>query len=183
MEVRRAVVDDAAQLAEVHVRTWQVGYRGQLPDAVLDVLDPADRLPQWREALADAAWPQHGTLVAECAPRLLGFARIGPDPDPGRTGGRIYAFYVLPEVWRRGVGRRLMAAAHAALAEAGFDHATLWVLATNDRAIRFYERTGWYPDGTERMDEVIGVAVRQVRYRCDELLSGRPARARPDPRS
>jgi hypothetical protein len=38
MFLRRAEPADAMEVARVHVRSWQVAYRGLLPDAYLDGL-------------------------------------------------------------------------------------------------------------------------------------------------
>jgi len=47
----------------------------------------------------------------------------------------------------------------------GCGEAILWVLDTNVRAQRFYEKAGWCADGHERMAEVRGFAIRDLRYR------------------
>lgn len=43
MIVRAACPGDAMEVAGVHVRAWQVGYRGLLPDAYLDGLRAEER--------------------------------------------------------------------------------------------------------------------------------------------
>ena len=47
----------------------------------------------------------------------------------------------------------------------GFAESVLWVLPGNVRARRFYERAGWTADGAEKISEVFGVTVPEVRYR------------------
>jgi ribosomal protein S18 acetylase RimI-like enzyme len=87
---------------------------------------------------------------------LLGFVAYSPsrddDADPDLVG-EIDAIYVLPSAWGEGVGRRLMGAALARLAEAEFVQVTLWVLDSNIRARRFYEIAGWLADGAQKTDE------------------------------
>ncbi len=51
------------------------------------------------------------------------------------------------------------------LAEAGCREVVLWVLATNERSRRFYEKAGWHADGAEAPHDVGGVAHTVVRYR------------------
>jgi GNAT superfamily N-acetyltransferase len=167
MHVRPAQVTDAAAIAAAHVATWQRAYRGLLPGEYLDGLDPARWAIGWNRVLADDA-PGHVTLVAEDHDgQVVGFADAATSRDdeaaPGT--GEVTAIYVLPGHWDTGAGRALMAAAEAALREAGHGAATLWVLRDNDRARRFYERVGWSPDGTEKTDELAGVSVVEVRYR------------------
>jgi len=168
MWVRRGRVADAERIAQVHVLSWQVGYRGLLPQPLLDGLHPAQRVPRWTTTLSQAAWPARGTLVADDAGDIVGFADLRPTRDDDQDAsevGEIVAFYVLPTVWERGVGRALMSAAVRSLDAAGFTCATLWVLETNQRARRFYARLGWEPDGAVRDEVVGGAPIRDVRYR------------------
>jgi hypothetical protein len=54
VRVRQAVVADAPGIAAVHVRSWQAGYRGLMPDELLDGLPAGDREDMWRqEAFGD----------------------------------------------------------------------------------------------------------------------------------
>lgn len=46
--IRAAGRDDVPQIAELHVRAWQVAYRTLLPQGVLDGLAPAQRVPRCR---------------------------------------------------------------------------------------------------------------------------------------
>jgi ribosomal protein S18 acetylase RimI-like enzyme len=166
--IRAARVADAAQIAVVHVRSWQGAYRGLLPQAYLDGLDPAQRVGRWERSLAEADVGRTGILVADVDGALLGFVGYSPsrdgDADSDRVG-EIGAIYLLPSAWGKGVGRRLMDAALVRLAEAKFNQVTLWVLDSNARARRFYEAGGWVADGAQKFDESRGFPITQVRYR------------------
>jgi ribosomal protein S18 acetylase RimI-like enzyme len=166
--VRRAVPGDAEQIAVIHVRSWQGAYLGLLPQPFLDGLDPAGRVAQWRQLLAEAEGPAAATLAGVRDGQVRGFAHFGPSRDAGAghpPTGELYSIYVLPEAWGTGLGRELMAAACRGLAAAGYEQATLWVLAGNARARRFYDRAGWVPDGSQKQDEIAGLGVTEVRYR------------------
>ncbi|ANY09747.1 GNAT family N-acetyltransferase [Pseudonocardia sp. HH130630-07] len=170
MRVRPARPDDAAAITGVHVRAWRAGYRGLLPDEVLDGLDPAERLPRWRSTLTAASWPRQGTLVVTPDDgSIAGFADLSPvrdeDRDP-RLVGEVRSFYVAPEAWRHGCGRALMRGSVHALARC-YRSAVLWVLDTNSRAQHFYAATGWRPDGTARHERIAGVEVGELRYAHD----------------
>ncbi len=84
---------DAAGVAAVHVRSWQVGYRGLLPDDLLDGLSVEQRTRTRRERLT-AGGPDSFTLVADEDEGVLGFCtahsfydRLGFTPD-GATRAR-----------------------------------------------------------------------------------------------
>jgi GNAT superfamily N-acetyltransferase len=164
LEVRPAQPEDAAAVAGVHVRSWQVGYRGLLADAYLDGLRPEDRMRHYRFDSTDPAEPS--TIVALEDGVMRGFATTGPCRDGDVIdGGEVLALYVDPDTWGHGVGRRLMVEARAGLSRRGFTDAALWVLVGNGRAQRFYGADGWVPDGQRRKVEIWNVVVDEVRYR------------------
>jgi ribosomal protein S18 acetylase RimI-like enzyme len=173
--IRAARVADASQIAVVQVRSWQGAYRGLLPQAYLDGLDPAQRVGRWERSLAEAEDRRDGVLVADASGTLLGFVGYSPsrdgDADPARVG-EIDAIYLLPSAWGKGVGRLLMGEALARLAEARFDQVTLWVLDSNVRARRFYEAGGWLADGARKIDDSRGFPIAQVRYKRSLAPSG-----------
>ena len=89
-------------------------------------------LERWRTA-------RHELFVDEDE---LGFAAVTPP--------WLHGLYVLPEAWGTGVAARLLARAVDAIGQAGERRARLWVLEENHRARRFYEKHGWYADGSTR---------------------------------
>jgi GNAT superfamily N-acetyltransferase len=164
MLLRPAEPDDAAAVARVHVRSWQIAYRGLLPNEYLGRLQPEDRAPHYPFADREPGRPL--TTVALERDEICGFATIGPSRDGDRPdSGELYALYVDPSAWDRGVGRALIASAREQLAGAGFAEAHLWVLDGNARAERFYRRDGWAPDGSRRPEELWGVVVHELRFR------------------
>jgi GNAT superfamily N-acetyltransferase len=166
--VRRASPDDAADIGVMHVRSWQSAYRGLMPQDYLDRLDPADRAERWRRTLRDMDWSRAGILVITEGVEIVGFAGFGPtrdaDDDPAQVG-EIAAIYLLPEVWGKGLGRRLMGSALEDLAAVGYVQAALWVLDSNMRARRFYAHGGWVEDGAAKQDDSRGFPITEVRYR------------------
>jgi GNAT superfamily N-acetyltransferase len=166
MTVRSATPRDATAIASIHVESWRVAYRGQLPDDVLDDLSVDRRAELWSGVIS-ANGPANAVLLSERGGVVEGFAHVceARDSDAGPGVGEVSAIYLRPQAWGQGLGRELMAAALARLREAGSRWATLWVLSTNDRARRFYEVGGWQVDGTERTEHIGGAPVAEVRYR------------------
>jgi hypothetical protein len=101
--VRRAAIEDAPDIAAVHVRSWQGAYAGLLPQEYLDQLDPADRLELWQAATREADWPRSGVLAAGLDGGICGFCAFGPmrdaDGDPEQVG-EVYAIYLQPQAVR-----------------------------------------------------------------------------------
>jgi RimJ/RimL family protein N-acetyltransferase len=162
LEVRRARPDDAAAIAEVHVRTWQDAYEHVFGAERLAGVTVEQRLPMWRQILNDPA--QTALVVENEAGRIVGWCTVAPSRDAD-ADGELWGIYVLSEAWGSGAGTALMAAGIDALRESGYREVILWVLEDNPRARRFYEREGWTLDGLRKEDRFLGVPVTEVRYR------------------
>lgn len=161
LTVRAARPEDAAAIAFVHVRSWQVAYRGLMPDHYLDGLRPEDRADRYNFAAQEGPHPR--AVVAEDDGVLTGFCMKGPARHDPRVG-ELYAIYVDPDRWSQGTGRCLMAESRRSLYEQGFTEAVLWVLEGNERAQQFYRADGWAADGAQKTDEIWGVTVHEVRF-------------------
>lgn len=174
--VRPAEVDDADAMGGVHVRAWQAAYRGVMPQAFLDGLDPAARADYWRAALAGPPLPGE-RLVLLAGEEVVGLAGCGPvreDPPEGPVRedspdvvglGELYAINLDPQWWGTGGGTVLLDACVDHLRAAGHREAVLWVAAANERARAFYAARGWAPDGAAKADTFGGAVVDEVRYR------------------
>ena len=154
---------DELDVARVHVRAWQVGYRGLMSDAYLTGLRPEDRAKRYSFGEGSESRPR--TLAATESGAIVGFATFSPAEDGDRKSiAELNALYVEPDYWKRGIGAALETAARASLIELGYQRAMLWVLAGNVRAIGFYESQGWRPNGIARQAEVWGITVEEISY-------------------
>lgn len=153
--VRPAVVDDADAIARVQVRSWQVAYRGFMPDDLLDSLDVTAGARQQRERLGQLPPGAQCFVAIDPTGQTVGFVQVG-DYEEGDGSGQVYAIYVAPEHWSTGAGRALMAAALDFLTAGGPRPVRLWALDGNERARRFYERCGFVADGAVGSHHVRG---------------------------
>ena len=159
--IRSATTADAAAIAQVHVTSWKSAYSHVLPASYLDSLDVAERAERWETILTSG---DGVTIVAEADGRTLGFASYGPSRDEDAEDGclELYAIYLDPEAWGRGVARDLMRTVLADVPPSV--RMTLWVLNENERAHHFYRRHGFQPDGVERMEDIGDVPVTEIRF-------------------
>lgn len=167
-QIRKATVEDAYGIALVHVRSWQVAYRGYMPDEFLDALDVEKRTNMWRELTQE---PDKIILVAEDRePNIVGFSLLSPsrDADAIPNTAEVAAIYVHPDKWKKGIGGALLSALLQEGRKCKFDQVTLWVLEGNQRARSFYESFGFIEDGTTKDDNRWkSFVVREVRYRLN----------------
>lgn len=150
MQIRSATVADADGIALVHLRSWQVAYRGTVPQDYLDGLDLVARTGNTRAILANPRTAAEVRVVTDEAGTIVGFVNFGPyraDDVLHPTEGEVRAMYADPEHWGAGVGRLLMTTALRELSAQGRNPVRLWVLSANERARRFYTLAGFVPDG------------------------------------
>ena len=141
--------------AFVHCRAWKEAYDGLLDASFLAGRTVEFSRQRARKAFADGIL----TLIAVDGERVVGF--VGYGPASGEEGtGEIFALYVLEEYQRRGIGYALMREALSRLE--GCRVVVLWALKENDKAIRFYERVGFRPDGGEK-EITLGAPVKGIR--------------------
>jgi ribosomal protein S18 acetylase RimI-like enzyme len=163
MLVRTANAADAQMIAQIHVETWRAAYRGQISDAVLDAQSVERRAAFWRERLTQA---RGSVFVAEDG-SVIGFCDLFPsrDKDAGQAVGEIVAIYILCQHWRKGAGRALCDHALAEAQRRGYKVVTLWSLASNSSARRFYEAMGFSLDGVTKTEKASdGSELHEVRF-------------------
>jgi ribosomal protein S18 acetylase RimI-like enzyme len=145
--VRPATLDDAAEIARVHVDTWRSAYRGLLADDFLASLSEVNYTERWRRVISEGT---SRVFVVEAGRRppgesggIAGFASGGRE-RAGEAGfaGELYALYVLEGAQRLGHGRELVRAVAGALRELHLADMIVWVLRDNSAARAFYERLG-----------------------------------------
>ncbi|WP_154096204.1 GNAT family N-acetyltransferase [Microbacterium testaceum] len=163
LSVRSARPADGRRIAQVHVRSWTEAHAGTMPRSLSDALD--EDLSAWRWEVRLAGGTPAGAerlgdaWVADVDGRVVGFASAGParDADLPADQRELYALYVLAQHHGTGVGPALLEAA------LGGEPASLWVLDGNDRAVAFYLKHGFRPDGARRDDDRWGDPLHQVR--------------------
>jgi len=155
---------DAPAIAHIHVDAWRAAYEGIVPASHLAGLSVERREAAWRASLA-AGSPE--VLVARDGAQVIGWIAFGAcrDDDAPVFRGEVHAIYLAPSHWGRGGGPQLWRHARRRLARQVFTGASLWVLADNARALRFYRAEGFMPDPAGSRDiERGGRLLRELRY-------------------
>ncbi|MEO3690464.1 MULTISPECIES: GNAT family N-acetyltransferase [unclassified Roseateles] len=163
IQVRPATLRDAKAIAEIHVASSQDAYKDLLPRSALDLFSVQKRQAFWREAI-DLCEPQ--VQVAHLDGQVMGFVGFDRSRDKGTpaTTGEIWALFVNPIHWDKGVGLALWDAARDGLQEEGCTKVTLWTYMRNDRAMSFFEKAGFKRDlGSARTAEVGGAPLEEMR--------------------
>lgn len=163
MKIRRAEPEDASVVGHIHVESWNVAYRGIMPDAFIAQTDLAYRTGFWAKRIADPTWP---VFILEDEGEPVAFCQMIPSPDPDddpQRVGHITSLHALPHRRGKGYGTALVDRVRAEFSRRGFQELTLWVLKENWPARKFYEKCGFTLDDATRTYPKTGVP--EVRYR------------------
>jgi ribosomal protein S18 acetylase RimI-like enzyme len=153
LTIRPATAADAQAIGAVFDTAVQAGwsYLGEL--ARTPMFEPEE----WDREVADHAPPNVLLVAADAAGAVRGFVAAHP------ADGELFLLFVHPSAAGRGVGRRLLDAAHDALRDAGRREAFLYTHEQNERALAVYRAAGYRPDGTVRESVFRGTAIREPR--------------------
>lgn len=159
--VRRAVTEDAARIAELHVEGWHE-FALFVPAELMAARTVASRTAEWAEFLAEDR-PGTWTTVAEPGGAVAGFAssRILREPEYGALG-EIKNLFVGRNVRGIGVGKALLADAARWLQANGGEPIVLYSFTQNPfRGV--YEWLGGAVVG-ERPTDWGGIVVPETAY-------------------
>ena len=144
--IRGGVAADAEALAEFAARTFSDTFAAaNRPEDIAAYLPSAYGVPQQSSELAD---PDVVTLIADEASKTLAayaMLRRGPTPDcvSDDAAVEVWRFYVDRPWHGSGLAQHLINAVHTTAASLGARTLWLGVWEKNDRAIAFYEKSGF----------------------------------------
>jgi ribosomal protein S18 acetylase RimI-like enzyme len=135
---------DAAELADVAARTFPLACPpSTAPEDIASFVDTNLSAERFAEYLAD---PQRAILTARRDGRIIGYAMLVR--DAGDDGAELSKIYVLPDYHGGGVSKALMDLALATAERWGVRRFWLGVNQGNQRAQRFYAKSGFKVNGT-----------------------------------
>ncbi len=151
-ETRRAVPDDACDIADVHAQSWKNAYSGIVPYKALTRMINRRDAGWWANAIRRSTI----ILVAELNDEVAGYVTLGPNRvSTFPYQGEIYEIYLKPEFQGIGLGSKLFMDARSELKRRAYKGTAVWVLADNNPAISFYENAGGkaIAKGSEHFDD------------------------------
>ncbi|MDH5855832.1 GNAT family N-acetyltransferase [Lampropedia aestuarii] len=155
IQVRAATLRDAKAIAQIHTSAVQAAYKGLVPDEHLKSVSVEKRVAYWREAI-EFCEPQVKVAIEQ--DKIVGFVGFDRSRDEKTrpTTGEIWAIYIAPNHWNKGVGAALWDAAREGLHEEGCTNVTAWVPVQNERALKFHETAGFEREISSAKTATIG---------------------------
>lgn len=138
---QKAVVEDAALLAQTRKKVWNATYRGIYPDEMIDGYDFAVRTERDRKRIED---PNQAVYLAMDGAECVGYLCFGPyfHGDYKDFKFCLYALYFLPPYQGCGLGRKAFEITKAECLRRGYDKFFCCCHARNFKARGFYGHMG-----------------------------------------
>ncbi|MBT2533022.1 GNAT family N-acetyltransferase [Arthrobacter sp. ISL-48] len=144
-QIRQATAEDAEALVLMQTLAHEECYAHLLPSEFFSARRASipERV-QRRLPYLDSPDPR--MVALDSYNEIVGFADAGPGRDEDQPAGlELYSIYTLRRTHGTGLGAALLNAA------IGDSSAYLWVLEGNPRALAFYRKSGFRPDGARKL--------------------------------
>jgi ribosomal protein S18 acetylase RimI-like enzyme len=149
VRLRPARPSDVRAIAEFHTECWREAYRDLVPQTYLDRVSAEDRAARWRDRLTTGS---RKVALADAAGVIVGVVSWGDSEDSDDVPSlELKSLYVAAGQRGSGVAAALMEQA------LGTAPAHLWVFEDNRRALAFYSKHGFVPDGERKIDADTGI--------------------------
>ena len=134
--IRQAQVNDATQIAQVHVQSWHETYQDMVRPDILANLDVTQKTVLWTQLLQDQ---HHHIWVYEHDQKILGF--LDAYLPEQHAVAEIKAFYLLKVIQKQGIGRKLFENVYQMIDSHKYQRLILDVFEQNPSRY-FYEKLG-----------------------------------------
>jgi len=149
MQIRRATVDDADAICDLHIRSIRVLCAADYTPEQIEAWAGPKKPEQYARAMTDDGETMFVATASNAGEHhhIVGFVAF--------RATEIYGLYVAPEFVRRGAGAALLAAAEDAMRAAGAKQVRF---RSTQTAVTFYTRHG-YQCGGDAVSRMGGVEV------------------------
>lgn len=146
--IRRARLEDAEAIADIHVKSWKNTYVDLLDEKDLSNMTFENRKVLWETKLK-VKKKEQCTFVMYNEEEIVGFVSGGPERTKRfNYESEIYTIYLLPKYQKKGLGARLLKVFAEEMKREGYQSLLVWILKKNPSS-RFYERYDAQPVGEE----------------------------------
>lgn len=164
VNIRLAIPDDAPDMAEIVMRSWEAAYKDIIPAECIREKN-ATHPALFQRVTAEE---NNNSYVIRHNGKNVGVMKIASplDDDMGDNAYELHYIYLHPDFFRMGIGTQAIEFAAKAARGLGKTIMTVWVFAENISAIHFYAKCGFMADGAKKFKEY-GRVMEIIRMRKD----------------
>jgi len=142
--IRLATPADALDMAEIHMRSWEVAYKDIIPMEYIKAKN-ATRQELWQRIVTE---DNDRHYVLQVDGKTVGMMTIAlPKEEQGEEYYELHGIYLHPDYFGGGIGTRAVEFAFDRARQLGKSKMIVWTFAENHKAIKFYEKFSFVADG------------------------------------
>ena len=165
INIRKAIAEDAYDLAFCHISSWQSAYKGIVPDEYLEkmLIEKDQLIERYRNNIKDTGYPEYFCVMYDG--KIIGFIIINISFDNEKHNiGEIWAVYLIEEFRNMGYGKEMLKFSIEKLKNLESEEIFLWVFEENIKARKFYEKNNFNYNGEKRENSWYGKPLIQLKY-------------------
>lgn len=167
--MRKATIEDAPEIANVHTYTWLEAYKDLMPESFLAErpMQFKHRIGLWDKVVSN---PDLYTFVAENDQHgIIGFVSGGKGRDANYSSyAEIYCIYLFSHYHKKGIGYGLLDQFFKNCKSYDYTQAYLWVLKNNP-TIDFYQRANAKFSGETKKESLGEIFIEEDLYLWNSL--------------
>lgn len=162
-KIRRAVIQDAAELAYIRINAWNEAYRELIPPQTLeDATKFEDNYVMYQKEILKPGHTLHVALYNNIPIGVFSLDK-SEDADMSEDTCELKEINFIPQYWNKGLGKRTYKSIRKIAKMRRFTKVSCWVYERNTRARHFFETCGFTDEGARRTTE-IGTPIEEMRY-------------------
>ena len=153
VNIRRVKNGDAPKLAFVQTESWKAAFAEIITPELLEKCTDVSRAEKMYDRLINDNIGNGYVLEIDGSAQCIAFWDASREADMN-SYAELICIHSLSSGWRRGYGSMMMDRVLEDISKAGYRKVMLWVFEKNLRAIGFYRKFGFEPNG--RCKESLG---------------------------
>ncbi|MBS9859441.1 GNAT family N-acetyltransferase [Vibrio alginolyticus] len=150
--VRDALKKEVAQIAKIHVDSWQVAYKGLMPKSYIEQFTIERRERMWARVMTEQLAQ---LIVVERQREIVGFLSYElPNHTSEDKTALVTCCYVTPLHYGQGAGSALLDELETRLLSTSVMQISLKALDTNQQGLNFYKKCGFVRTGEEESEVI-----------------------------
>lgn len=146
--IRKPKRNDLSRTAEIHICGWRYAYSGMIPNEELYNNRNVENAIKSHQNILDSE-PEIFDIYDDGIIKGIILHNSCRDEN-SEDAYELFAIYVEPSFTRQGVGSKLLEFVENRCLDQNKKRVVLWVLEENKKAIQFYNKNGYFFDGTTK---------------------------------
>lgn len=147
--IRKVTNGDEKALAFIQTESWKSAFKGIVQEELLSKCTELDRAKNMYRSLLLKEKGNGYLLEVNGKPHCIAYWNSSRESDMSEYA-ELICIHSLEDNWHKGYGSKMMERVLSDVKDSGYSKIMLWVFEENSRAIGFYKKYGFVPNGRKQ---------------------------------